>query len=99
MVTATQPEQKENVATDRDQGSITGNLNLVLPEPLKKVIATNPHVMEYISNLPIDKIGMPEFVLEPTRKMGENKKPNYIYPTSHPRVFIHVIFDENRDRS
>ena len=99
MVTVAQPVLKENIAADRDKGGLTGDLDQVLPEPLKKVTAANPHVLEYISHLPIDKIGMPEFAPELTRKMGDNKKPNYIYPTSRSDVFIHVVFDEKKDRS
>lgn len=42
---------------------------------------------------------MPEFAPELSRKMGENKQPNYIYPVHCKGVFIHVLFDNDDVRN
>lgn len=63
-----------------------------MPESLRAVCREHPHVFDYISGLPLSEVGMPEYVPELTRKMGDNKQPNYIYPAHFKGVFIHVLF-------
>ncbi len=68
-------------------------------EPLKTACIENPHLFDYINGLPLEEIGMPEYAPELSRKMGESKQPNFIYPAHHKNVFIHVLFDSNDVRS
>jgi flagellar protein FlaI len=70
-----------------------------MPESLKTVCRENPHLFDYISGLPLSEIGMPEYVPELSRKMGDNKKPNYIYPAHYKGVFVHVLFDSTDVRN
>jgi flagellar protein FlaI len=42
---------------------------------------------------------MPEYCPELTRKMGDNKKPNLIYPAHKNGVFVHILFNKNRERN
>ena len=66
-----------------------------LTEPLRGVCQENPHLFEYISRLPIAEIGVPLYVTELTRKHGESKQPNIIYPAHRGSVFIHVLYDKD----
>jgi archaeal flagellar protein FlaI len=70
-----------------------------LMEPLKTIAEANPHLMEYLKSLPISKIGIPEYIPELTRKAGENKRPNLIYPVKRNSVFVHILFDATGERN
>ena len=70
-----------------------------MPESLKTACKENPHLLDYVSGLPLSEVGMPEFAPELSRKMGENKQPNYIYPVHCKGVFIHVLFDNDDVRN
>jgi flagellar protein FlaI len=70
-----------------------------MPEPLKSVCDENPHLFDYLRSLPISEIGMPQYAPELTRRIGENKQPNVIYPTNRNHVFIHVLADPNDVRN
>ena len=90
MPTNTQPS-----ITEKTSDSVSRRLDIEegMPEALKTVCKENLHLFEYISGLPLSEIGMPEFVPELSRKMGDNKQPNYIYPVHLKGVFIHVLFN------
>ena len=70
-----------------------------LPESFQKVLDENPHLRAYIGQLPLAEIGMPEYCPELTRKMGDNKKPNLIYPAHKAGVFIHILFNKSFERN
>ena len=70
-----------------------------LPEPLRAVCQENPHLLEYIGRLPIAEIGIPVYATELTRKHGESKQPNVIYPVHRGSVFVHVLYDKDDVRS
>jgi flagellar protein FlaI len=71
----------------------------MLPEGLQKAALDNPHLLEYLKILPLDKIGIPEYCSELSRKLAENQEPNLIYPVGRDGVFVHIVFDEGGDRS
>jgi archaeal flagellar protein FlaI len=70
-----------------------------LPASFERVLEENPHLRAYISRLPLAEIGMPEYCPELTRKMGDNKKPNLIYPAHKGGVFIHILFNKSFERN
>jgi flagellar protein FlaI len=70
-----------------------------IPEPLRTVCRENPHLFDYVKTLPISEIGMPEYTPELTRKLGENKQPNVIYPVNRNNVFVHILFDKDDIRN
>ena len=70
-----------------------------LPPELKEVCEDNPHLLEYLSMLPISEIGMPQYYAELSRKLGDIKEPNIIYPVDRAGVFIHILFDKEKDRN
>jgi len=98
MVTATEPAAiKEN--RESYQETVQVNIFEGLPEAFKTVVTENAHLLEYLRQLPIAEIGMPEYCPELTRKMGDNKKPNLIYPAHKNGVFVHILFNKNRERN
>jgi archaeal flagellar protein FlaI len=98
MVTATEPAAiKEN--RESYQETVQVNIFEGLPEAFKRVVTENAHLLEYLKQLPISEIGMPEYCPELTRKMGDNKKPNLIYPAHKNGVFVHILFNKNRERN
>ena len=70
-----------------------------ISDSFQKVLDENVHLFEYIRQLPLTEIGVPEYCPELTRKMGDNKKPNLIYPAHRKGVFVHILFDQNWDRN
>jgi flagellar protein FlaI len=98
MVTLTQPsvieETLESSQTQSQNDFFSG-----LTESFLKVLDENPHLRAYISELPLAEIGLPEYCPELTRKMGDNKKPNLIYPAHKDGVFIHILFNKSFERN
>lgn len=56
-------------------------------------------MFDYISGLPLSEIGMPEYVNELSRKLGDDIRPNYIYPVRRKGVFIHILVDDDDVRN
>jgi archaeal flagellar protein FlaI len=98
MVTTAQPEvivEKPEITEKQFQNDFfTG-----LPESYRVVIDENPHLREYLNQLPLAEIGMPEFYPELGRKLGDLKKPNLIYPAHKKGVFIHILFNKSFERN
>jgi archaeal flagellar protein FlaI len=98
MAAITQPlETKENQQIDNkavQEGFIAG-----LDGPFQKAVDENAHLGEYLRQLPISEIGMPEFCPELTRKMGDKKKPNLIYPVHRNGVFVHILSSTDMERN
>jgi flagellar protein FlaI len=88
------PFEMEGRVKDSDLARTRNELRESLPETLREVVEDNPHLLEYLSRLPISKIGMPEYLPELSRTMAENKVPNVIYPIRQG-IFIHILFDES----
>jgi flagellar protein FlaI len=70
-----------------------------LPPELQGVCEDNPHLLEYLSMLPLSEIGLPQYYPELSRKLGDVKEPNIIYPVDRAGVFIHILFDKEKDRN
>ena len=69
-----------------------------LPPSLKEVTKSNPHLLEYLHMLPISQIGVPEYYPELSRKMGDIKEPNLIYPVGNG-IFTHIMVDFKDSRN
>jgi len=82
-----------------EAGLSRASLDESMPPELKKVSEENPHLLEYLSMLPISEIGMPQYHPEPSRKLGDTKEPNIIYPVERAGVFIHILFSKEKDRN
>ena len=95
MGTITLPFSIEKKADARDFERTRDQLAEMLPEGLREVAEKNPRLFEYISWLPISKIGIPDYAAELTRNMGDNKAPNIIYPIKNDGLFVHILFDDS----
>lgn len=96
MTTTAQPSIPERT---RESVSRSVDIEQSMPESLKNACQENPHLFDYISSLPLSETGMPEFVPELSRKMGDSKQPNYIYPVNYKGVFVHILFDSEGVRN
>ena len=98
MVTMTDPS---TIRKNQENGEkeFHDDFYVGLSESFKKVMDENPHLYHYLSQLPLSEIGMPEYCPELSRKMGDNKKPNLIYPAHRKGVFIHILFNKNWERN
>jgi archaeal flagellar protein FlaI len=84
---------------ETDPKPAENNLFSDIPADFQKVIDDNPHLLAYLTKLPLSEIGMPQYCPELTRKMGDIKKPNLIYPVHKAGVFVHILFNRNLDRN
>ncbi|MEE9399122.1 MAG: type II/IV secretion system ATPase subunit [Dehalococcoidales bacterium] len=93
------PFPLENEVNGNGEDPRQGDLYKSLPSELKKVVDDHPHLLDYLNMVPISKVGIPNYCPELSRKMGDDKKPNYIYPTNHADIFTHILFnpDDNRN--
>ena len=96
MATITLPFSIEN-KTEAENESIQADIFKDIPEGLKKVAEDYPHLLAYLSRMPISEFGIPEYAPELNRKMGDNKRPNIIYPVHRNAVFIHILPGEDRN--
>lgn len=62
----------------------------LLSAEFQSVVQENQHLLAYLHILPIDDMGIPSYASKPSRKLGDDKAPNYIYPTNNAGVFVHV---------
>jgi flagellar protein FlaI len=95
MATTTFPFAIKDNTDDLQQSK--AELVKVLPEQLKKVIEDCPHLLEYLIRMPFSEVGIPQYVPELSRKMGEETHPNIIYPVSRKGIFIHILYGEDRN--
>ena len=62
----------------------------MLPKPVQEVTRESVHLLEYMHMVPIEEMGIPEYYPELTRKMGDLKEPNVIYPVGKG-IFTHIF--------
>ena len=68
--------------------------NLLAPE-LRDEAEAAPHLMSYLHKVPFAEFGVPDYYPEASRKMGDIKDPNLIYPVGD-NTFIHIFPDHRR---
>ncbi|PKB58277.1 MAG: hypothetical protein BZY83_08030 [SAR202 cluster bacterium Casp-Chloro-G2] len=76
---------------------LDSDLYLSLTEDLQEQSRTHPHVWEYLTELPMDEIGMPQYHSRLTKGMGGQEYRNIIYPVSEG-IFIHLYPDPRDSR-
>jgi archaeal flagellar protein FlaI len=52
----------------------------------------NAHLVDYLNELNTSGHPQPEFMVQLSRSLAENKYPNLIYPVGDP-IFIHICGD------
>ena len=68
-----------------------------LPQPLQEGTQGHPHLLEYLHMLPVEELGLPEYKETLSRKDGDIKLPNIIYPVGSG-IFTHICADEEDAR-
>ena len=98
MTTTALPQNE--LAAPEQQEAVVPRIDVTkLSPPMKEIAEQYPHVMDYLKTLPATEAGLPKYVAEPSRKLGDNKKPNYIYPTQREGVFIHIRYNPDDTRN
>lgn len=85
-------ENEEAGVTPLDRNS---PFYLSLTEDLKEQSLAHAHVWEYLSELPMDEIGMPQYHSRLSKSLAREEYRNIIYPVSEG-IFIH-LFPDLRD--
>ncbi|MCA9944959.1 MAG: type II/IV secretion system ATPase subunit [Anaerolineales bacterium] len=67
------------------------------PEELREVAMQKPYLAAYLTALPIDEIGIPDFYPKPDRSLGKLERRNLIYPIRKGN-FVHIYPDELSER-
>ena len=70
----------------------------ILAPELREQADANPHLMAYLHRVPMAEFGVPEYFPEISRKMGDLKEPNLIYPVGQ-NTFIHIFPETAGDRN
>jgi flagellar protein FlaI len=74
------------------------SLHKLLPPALQERTAEAPHLLEYLHQVPVGEVGIPEYYPELNRKLGDLKQPNLIYPVSG-NLFVHIFPDPEDARN
>ena len=69
-----------------------------LSPEFQEVCQENPHLLQYLHMLPLDKMGIPQYYEKVTRSLKGTKDPNLIYNVGGG-VFVHILAnpDDVRD--
>jgi len=68
-----------------------------LPPAMQEACQQNVHLLEYLHLIPIEETGVPQYYPTLSRKLGDLKHRNLLYPVS-PDVVIHVLSSPNEGR-
>lgn len=89
------PFAKEKI----DYRKIGSSNNLLpgFPQALREAAMEKPYLAAYLTALPVDEIGIPEYYPKPDRSLGKLKRRNLVYPT-RKGIFVHIYPDELSER-
>jgi len=66
----------------------------LLPAQLQEESKDKVHLLDYLHALPVEDVGIPEYVPKLDRKISDIKNPNLIYPIKNG-LYVHVYPDES----
>ena len=69
----------------------------MLSTPLQEQAKEGPHLWSYLHDLPIEEIGIPEYIPVLNRDHGDIDNPNLVYPAGNG-IFIHIMPDNEDAR-
>jgi flagellar protein FlaI len=93
------PFSTDNKVDGHDMGSLRSELYKILPPPFQEAAENSPYLLDYLQHVPIAQVGIPQYYTELPRKLGENDKPNVIYPTKRGDIFVHILVDTKDSRN
>jgi len=91
------PFSSEGAEHQHGTGVEQCSLHNMLPPALQERTAQAPHLLEYLHQVPIADVGVPEYYPELNRKLGDLKHPNLIYPVAE-HLFVHIFPDHEDAR-
>ena len=95
MAGITYPFKANEIADYESIRSADSDIYSQLPAPFQAVVDKYPHLLVYLHMLPLKTIGgLPLYFAKPSRKLGDDTKPNYIYPTNNDGVFVHILSNQ-----
>ena len=84
------PFTESNEADTHQENPFECGLYRMLPKPVQEVARESVHLLEYMHMVPIEELGVPQYYPELTRKLGDLKEPNLIYPVGGG-IFTHIF--------
>ena len=96
MVTTEQQQQAE-AAHKHGGDQFDCPLFAMLDPMMQQESREKPHLWQYIHDLPIQEIGVPQYVPKLDKSHEELTRPNVVYPAGKG-IFIHIMPDENDAR-
>jgi flagellar protein FlaI len=93
------PFSTENKIDNHDMERLHSELQKYLPPPFQEVTENSPFLVDYMLQLPLKDIGVPQYYPELSRKLSDTKEPNLIYPTQRSNIFIHILVDFQDSRN
>jgi flagellar protein FlaI len=69
----------------------------LFPKKLRQACKENPFLDDYMRNVPVDEIGVPDYYSKLTRNLKDLEERNLIYPIEGG-LFVHVYPDPSGAR-
>ncbi len=91
-------ESLDAVEDHRNGGAAQCPIHNILPPDLRAEADRSPHLMSYLHRVPIADFGVPQYYAQISRKMGDLKDPNLIYPVGNDS-FVHIFPDAAEARN
>jgi flagellar protein FlaI len=98
MPIATFPYEVESSDTAHGGDPFACTLYKMLPEPMQQSSRKDLYLLEYLHQVPVDKVGIPEYHTRLSGKLGEKESINLIYPVEGG-LYIHVMDDPEGGRA
>ena len=93
-------ETQDDVDHHAGGSAVQCPIHNILPPELREQAEAAPHLMTYLHKVPIADLGMPEFYPAISRKMGDLKDANLIYPVAgNSNIFVHIFPDQAEARN
>ena len=92
MVTSKERSKSKQKSHTHKNGVASCPMVKLLPKNLQEEVEVSGHLLDYIHELPIETIGVPEYHPELDRRLGDMKDPNLIYPVGGG-LYIHITPD------
>ncbi len=90
------PFKPVEISSDIDE-LLSSGLTAMLPDELRNVGTEKTFLLQYLHMLPIEEIGVPKYYEKPPKSLGDERNPNFIYPTQG-NTFVHIYPQPTSDR-
>ena len=98
MSTASFPYKVESTSEAHGGDPFACTLYKMLPKAMQQSSRQDTHLLEYLHQIPVDKVGIPEYYQELSGKLGDKDNLNLIYPVEGG-LYIHIMDDPEGGRA